>query len=484
MLLCLAVNLSAQQPAPNPQSPEFRSALAGVLHARFDDFAELKTDGSVSQLPNMSCSLVPDGKTTSYLCSTPASSKPEAEKLYTSLTAALTASLPGYPLCHKPAAADAMEVTRFCRYPTIAIADASVRIENSQVSLEVFGREADDRGEPVQFLHAYALAELGRHAEAIKAFEPILAPEIDRRIYDQERFAYDAAMKATQDCTAEQTCTASDFLAIGNTKEAALLQHQVFKSIEDEAELNRKRGYKLDPISAKTIALAEEYDLHARILSAEGKLNSALLELDSAFDALPLNTKGTPRKAIYFYHRALILAEGKKYAQAAKACRESLGIDASANLQEQLDQPQCAEIGVLTSGQPAVGASDEPTKAASTANSAHDTSIQAEIDEAAGTNNYSPLPRLVESHSDLEQDKNLSEWAVENGAKYMLHLLMSGPSDQRIDVAPGESTSVALPPGKYRVAAVLDRSDTVLFYGEQTLQPGLKYSSHFADPPN
>jgi hypothetical protein len=46
------------------------------------------------------------------------------------------------------------------------------------------------------------------------------------------------------------------------------------------------------------------------------------------------------------------------------------------------------------------------------------------------------------------------------------------------------STSIALPPGKYRVAAVLDRSDTLLFYGEQTLQPGLKYSSNFVVPPN
>jgi tetratricopeptide (TPR) repeat protein len=359
-----------------------------------------------------------------------------------------------------------------------------VQIDKTLVSLAVFSREAGDRGEPVQFLHAYALAELGRHAEAIKAFEPILAPGIDRRIFDQERFAYDAAAKATKDCAAEQTCTASDFLAIGNTKEAALLQHQVFKSIEDEAELNRRRGYKLDPASAKSVALAEEYDLQARTLSAEGKLNSALLELDSAFDALPATAKAASRKAIYSYHRALILAEGKQYVKAAKACRESLGIDASASLQEQLDQPQCIEIDVLASGQPAVGASYEPTEAASTADSVHDTSIQAEIDEAAGTNNYSALPRPVESHSDLEQDKNLSEWAVENGAKYMLHVLMSGPSDQRIDVAPGISTLIKLQPGKYRVAAVLDRSDTLLFYGEQTLQPGLKYFSRFAVSPN
>jgi hypothetical protein len=114
LVLSLAIDLSAEHPSPNFQSQEFRSALAEVLHARFDDFAGLKTGGAVFQLPAMSCSLASHGKTTSYLCSVPASSTPEAEKLYHSLTAALTASLPGYPLCHKPSTDDDTEVTSFC----------------------------------------------------------------------------------------------------------------------------------------------------------------------------------------------------------------------------------------------------------------------------------------------------------------------------------------------------------------------------------
>jgi len=484
MLLCVVVSLRAEQPAANFQSQQFRSALAGVLHARFDDFADLKTSGAVIQLPEMSCSLAPHGKIASYRCSAPASSRSEAEKLYDSLTAALTASLPGYPLCHKPATGDETEVTSFCHYPTIMIADASVRIEKSVVSLEVFGREAGDRGEPVQFLHAYSLAELGRHADAIKAWEPILGPGIDRRIYDQERFAYDAALKATQDCAAEQICMATDFLAIGNTKEASRWQHQVFKGIDAEAEANRKRGYKVDPISARTAGLADDYDLQARILSAEGKLNSALLELDSAYDALPLNAKGASRKAVYAYHRALILAEGKKYAKAAKACRESLGIDASANLQEQLDQPQCIEIDLLASRQPVPEENVEPTEADAAADSAHDTSIEGEIDEAAGTENYSALPPLTASRGTPEQQSDRPEWLVENATQYTLRVLLSGPSDRRVDLNPGQSTSVTLPPGQYKVAAVLERKDTLLFYGEQKLQAGLKYASRFFVPPN
>jgi tetratricopeptide (TPR) repeat protein len=478
----VAVDLSAQPSAANFQSQQFRSSLAEVLHARFDDFAEVKTGGAVIQLPGMSCSLSSHEKIASYLCSAPASSRPEAEKLYNSLTATLTASLPGYPLCPKPAKADDLKVTRFCHYPTISIADASVRIEKNLVSLEVFGRGAGDRGEPAGFLHGFSLAELGRHADALKALEPILGPGIARRIYEQERFAYDAAVQATQDCPTEQNCAAAEFLAIGNTKEASLLQNQVFKSIELEATENRKHNYKVDPVSARTVALAEDYDLRARILAAQGKLSQALFNLDLAYDALPSNAKAAARKAIYAYHRALILAEAKKYAKAAKACRESLGIDAS--LQEQLDQPQCIEIDLLASGQPEPEAVGEPMRADSAADSAHDPSIQAEIDEAAGTNNYSALPQLTESRVAPEQDRNLSAWVVENGTQYMLHVLMSGPSDRRIDVAPANSTLIALPPGKYRVAAVLDRSGTLLFYGEQTLQPSLKYTSNFIATPN
>lgn len=477
MVLCLACSLSAQPPVASFQSQQFRSALAEVLHARFDGFTEAKT--AVIQLPGMSCSLSSHEKIASYLCSAPASSGPEAEKLYNSLTATLTASLPGYPLCPKPAKADDLQVIRFCHYPTISIADASVRIEKGLVSLEVFGREPGDRGEPAGFLHGFSLAELGRHADALKALEPILGPGIATRIYEQERLAYDAAMQATQDCVAEQNCGAAELLAIGNIKEASLLQNQVFKSIALEAKNLRLHQYKLDPVTARTVVLADHYDLRARVLAAQGKLNPALSDLDSARDALPLNAKATARKAIYAYHRALILAEAKKYDKAAKACRESLGIDASASLQERLDQPQCIEIGVLASGQPQPEAVGQPMPTDSAADSAHDPSIQAEIDEAAGTNNYSALPDLTESRGDPEQDKNLSAWAIENGTQYMLHVLISGPSDRRIDVAPADSTLITLPAGKYRVAAVLDQSGTLLFYGEQTLRPSLKYTSNF-----
>jgi len=61
---------------------------------------------------------------------------------------------------------------------------------------------------------------------------------------------------------------------------------------------------------------------------------------------------------------------------------------------------------------------------------------------------------------------------------------MSGPSHQRVDLNPGQSTSVMLLPGKYRVAAVIDGEGTLLFFGEQRLESGLKYASHFVVPAN
>jgi hypothetical protein len=215
-------------------------------------------------------------------------------------------------------------------------------------------------------------------------------------------------------------------------------------------------------------ALAEV--LHARFDDfAELKTSVAIFQLPQMSCSL------APQRKIASYICSAPASPGPSH------CRESLGIDASANLQEQFDQPQCIEIDLLASHQPVPEENFEPAEADAAADSVHDASIQAEIDEAAGTNNYSPLPPLTESRRAAEQDKNRSQWVVENGTQYTLHVLMSGPSDQRIDVAPGNSKLIALPPGKYKVAAVLDRSGTLLFYGEQMLQSGLNYTSHFVD---
>jgi hypothetical protein len=490
IILCLAVDRNAQgaekapkpesNPAPNFQSQEFRSALARVLHARFDSFSGLKTGVTVFQLPEMSCSLSNRGNITSYLCSAPTSSQSEADKLYGSLTSAVAVSLHGYPLCQRPTVTDEMGLTSFCHYPKIFITDASVQNEKGVVSLEVFSREAGDRGEPAQFLHAYTLAELGRHAEAVSAFEPILGPGFDRHVYDLERHAYDAALKWTQDCAGRQSCMAADFLAIGKNGEAMRWQSQLFKNIRQGEKVNLRDGEELDPASAKSAILADAYDLNARIESAMGKLGPALRDLDSAFDALPKDSKAAPREATYYYHRALIFAENSRFADAAKACRNSLDIKDSNSLPGELRKPQCLEIYALASDSASGGVSDDFLSADSEQNG----SIQAEIEKIARSNNYSPLPRPTVTLREPEGASDSPEWVVENGTQDTLHVLMSGPSDQRIDLAPGGSTSVSLPPGTYRVAARIDRSNVLPFYGEQMLPSGVKYTSHFVPSSN
>jgi tetratricopeptide (TPR) repeat protein len=353
-VLCIAIDLNAQQagntakPAANFQSEGFRSALATVLRARFNSFAELKAGETVFQLPQMNCSLSSPENLTSYSCSKPGSLPSEARDVYDGLSAAVASSLPGYPTCQNSTAEDGVELTSYCHYPDLLIADALVRKEKGLVKLEVFSRAADDPIEPAKLLHAYTLADLGRHAEAMKAFEPILgSDERFTHIYAQERTAYDRAVKWTQDCAGNQSCSADDFLAIGNTAEALRWQSQWFKTLRRDEKINLNQGEELDPASARRAILADAYDLNARIQAAEGKLGPALRDLDSAIVSLPQNGKASPREARYYYHRALILAENKKFADAAKACRQSLEIEGSHSAPGKLREPQCVEIDQL-----------------------------------------------------------------------------------------------------------------------------------------
>ena len=353
-ILCVAIALTAQQmgntakPATNFQSEDLRSALAAVLRARFDSFLELKSGAAVFQLPQMNCSLSSAENLTSYLCSEPTSSQLEAGRLYEGLLAAVAASLPGYPTCQNSAAADELELTSFCHYPGLMITDASVQKAKGLVTLEVFSRAAGDQMAPSQLLHAYTLADLGRHAEAMKAFEPIVGSDNRfSRAYDQEHSAYDRALQWTQGCVEKQSCTADDFLAIGNAAEASHWQSQWFKALRRGEKVNLVHGEELDPASARSAILADAYDLNARIQATEGKLGPALRDLDSAIDSLPQNAKASPREARYYYHRALILAENRKFADAAKACRQSIEIEGSNSTPGKLRVPQCLEINQL-----------------------------------------------------------------------------------------------------------------------------------------
>lgn len=208
--------------------------------------------------------------------------------------------------------------------------------------------------------HAYALAELGRHAEAAQAFDQLHGQDADEGALGLERSASDHALQFTQDCAKDKSCVAEDFLAIGKFSEALTWQKQRIRSIRDEQKANLRKGEErsggnlivkladeTDSTGGRLVALADAYDLQARIEAAMGQLKPALKDLDAAIKALPESPKNTPRQAGYAYHRALILAENRQFAGAAKACRDSLSIDSTTLTLGERRQSECNAIDAL-----------------------------------------------------------------------------------------------------------------------------------------
>jgi len=104
--------------------------------------------------------------------------------------------------------------------------------------------------------------------------------------------------------------------------------------------------------------------------------------------------------------------------------------------------------------------------------------IRGEIDSIARSGKFVPLP---EPQMVLGNRAN-SATAIRilrNDTSYPLHVLMSGPVDRRVDLAPGGSASIELPPGSYRVAARVDAAAVQPFYGVQVLEAGIEYTSQF-----
>jgi len=216
-------------------------------------------------------------------------------------------------------------------------------------------------------------------------------------------------------------------------------------------KVNLRDDEELDPASAKSARLADAYDLNARIETAMGKLNPALRDLDAAVGALPKNPKAAPREATYYYHQALILADNSRFADAAKSCQRSLEVKISDSRPDQRRKLQCLEIYVLASDPAAGELNDDLLRA----DYEQEGSVQAQIERIARSNNYSPFPVLTVSLTD-SAGAGVSRWVFENGTQYALRALMSRPSEQRIELAPGRSTSFSLLPGTYRIAVLLE----------------------------
>ena len=212
-------------------------------------------------------------------------------------------------------------------------------------------------------VHAYALAELGRHAEAVKAFEDLQALDGSEAVQGallRERSAVERALKYTQECAKDKSCEAEDFLAVGKTTEALAWQKQALKTIRDAQNVHVRKGEEVDgggitvrtgdetdSTGGRSVQMADALDLRARIEVAMGQTGAALKDLDAAVRALPEGAKSAPRWAGYDYHRALILAEGRQYAKAAAA---SLRMDGSTAVLGERRALECAAIETLAGG--------------------------------------------------------------------------------------------------------------------------------------
>jgi tetratricopeptide (TPR) repeat protein len=211
-------------------------------------------------------------------------------------------------------------------------------------------------------VHAYALAELGWHAEAIRALESLHGGDGSGSALVQEQKFLEFSVQHTQACSNDNPCMAEDLLAAGRLPEALTAQKQQIKEIQaaQRAHLHKgeehsggnisvRLGDETDSTGGKLVALADAYDLQARIEAAMGRSGQALKSLDAAEKALPAGEKTAPRAAGYAYHRALILAEDHKFADAVKACDASMSTDPTDTVLGARRRQECAAITALAS---------------------------------------------------------------------------------------------------------------------------------------
>jgi hypothetical protein len=70
-------------------------------------------------------------------------------------------------------------------------------------------------------------------------------------------------------------------------------------------------------------------------------------------------------------------------------------------------------------------------------------------------------------------------WDITNNTRYKLHVYVSGPVDREVTIPAGESETLDMPPGSYRIAASVDDSSVAPFYGNRTLPERVRWRSSF-----
>jgi hypothetical protein len=70
-------------------------------------------------------------------------------------------------------------------------------------------------------------------------------------------------------------------------------------------------------------------------------------------------------------------------------------------------------------------------------------------------------------------------WSIENATGYQLRLYLSGPAERDYQIANGNSITIDLPPGSYRIAADVPSKGVLPFYAVRQLDSGTRWKSHF-----
>jgi hypothetical protein len=119
-----------------------------------------------------------------------------------------------------------------------------------------------------------------------------------------------------------------------------------------------------------------------------------------------------------------------------------------------------------------------PTPAAAAENpstEATPSSIRAQVDRIAnGTHQELPAP----TETSVAAGQNPG-WSIENATGYQLHLYVSGPVERDYAIPNGNSFTIDLPPGNYRIAATVSASNVIPFYAVRQLNLNARWTSHF-----
>jgi len=94
-------------------------------------------------------------------------------------------------------------------------------------------------------------------------------------------------------------------------------------------------------------------------------------------------------------------------------------------------------------------------------------SISDEIERIrSGEHASFPPIQPIGGPSSSASPSGIGAFAVKNDTAYTLTVLFSGPTERRVDIAPGASVSIELLPGSYKVAARVNAPDVSPSYGE------------------